>query len=202
MIQRGVISKVRQYYIDSVEYSDEIFRAVEEFLDKPDLEADGSIYLGESKESLFNEWLTYDFRFSDGKSMLEKFYQENPLNFPEYRRSVYKSLTENYYGFFEVLEVRLCKGLTIKRLSDGKVFDVSEVSATLGMGKQDVFVSRVAYVGNHYELVGCDTKVIKLSGSEDKKQNKFYLETVFPKIKMETPKDAVEFFMKHNFGIH
>lgn len=194
MVPRGIISKVRQYYIDDPQYREEILRACKEFFDGADPEATRQLYLGKVDEPLFNEWLMYDFRFFDGKGMLDKFYEENPMSIPEYRRSIYKALTENYYGFWEVLEVRTCVGLTIKRLIDGEIFDVSEVSATFGMGIGDVFISRVASVGDHYELVGCDTNVIKLSESKDEKQNKHYIDNVFMKIKMETPKDALGFY--------
>lgn len=78
MIPRGTISKVGKYYMTSPEYKDEIFRSFKEFFDKPNLETDRNVYLEEDEEPFFNEWLTYDFRFSDGKSMLEKYYMENP----------------------------------------------------------------------------------------------------------------------------
>lgn len=197
MVPRGAISKVGQYYIDSPHYKDEILRALKEFFDKPDLGADRSIHLEEEEEPLFNEWLIYDFRFSDSKGMLEKFYAENPLSIPEYRRIIYKALAENYYGFWEVLEVQSHKGLTLKRLSDGKVFDVSEISATFGLEKDDVFISRVANVIDHYELVACDFKAMKLSQSKDEKLKRNYLENIFPKMKMETPKDALNFYRSY-----
>lgn len=129
MIPRGMISKMGEYYIGSSEYRAEIFRAIKEFFDKPNLEIDRSIHLEKHEEPLFNEWLTYNFRFSDGKNMLEKYYTENPNDIPEYRRKIYKTLQENYYGLFEVLEVNRYVGLSIKRLEDGKIMDVSEVSA-------------------------------------------------------------------------
>jgi hypothetical protein len=47
---------------------------------------------------------------------------------------------------------------------------------------------------DHYELVGCDTQVIKISQSKDVEKNRYYVEDIFSKIKMKTPKDAVKFF--------
>lgn len=189
MVPRGTISKVRGYYITKSEYADEISRACKEFFGEPDSP--------ENDNPLFNEWLSYDFRFSDRKSMFEKYYIENPHNLPDYRREIYKTLLENYYGLFEVLEVKRYIGLSLKRLSDGKIFDVSEVSATMDLDKGDVFVTRVAKVVDHYELVGCDTQIMKLSQSKDEENKKFYLKKVFPKVEMKTPKDAIEFFRKY-----
>jgi hypothetical protein len=186
MIPRGTISKVGRYYITSPEYTDEINRAFKEFFGKSHLE--------ENEEPLFNEWLTYDFKFSDGKSMLEKYYTENPHDILDYKRKIYETLLENYYGLFEVVEVKRYVGLSIKRLKDGKIFDVSEVSATMDLDVEDIFVTRVGKVIDHYELVGCDTKVIKVSQSQDEKKKKFYMDTVFLKVKMDTPKDAIVFF--------
>jgi hypothetical protein len=186
MIPRGTISKVGKYYTTSPEYVDEIARAFKEFFGKSHLE--------ENEEPLFNEWLTYDFKFSDGKSMLEKYYTENPHDILDYKRKIYETLLENYYGLFEVVEVKRYVGLSIKRLKDGKIFDVSEVSATMDLDVEDIFVTRVGKVIDHYELVGCDTKVIKVSQSQDEKKKKFYMDTVFLKVKMDTPKDAIVFF--------
>ena len=198
MIPRGTISKVGKYYMTSPEYTKDIFRAFKEFFDKPNLEVDRSIHLEEDEEPLFNEWLTYDFRFADGKSMLDKYYTENPDSIPEYRRKIYKSLLENHYGLFEVLEVRKFVGLSIKRLEDGKVFDVSEISATMDLDKGDIFVTRVGKVIDHYELIGCDTQVIKVSQSRNEEQKRFYMETVFSKVKMKTPKDTIKFFRNYS----
>ncbi|MCX6703185.1 MAG: hypothetical protein NTV02_00640 [Candidatus Zambryskibacteria bacterium] len=46
---------------------------------------------------------------------------------------------------------------------------------------------------DHYELVGSDTKVIKLSESKNSTEKKKYLEKTLPSVKMDTPKDAVGF---------
>ncbi len=52
----------------------------------------------------------------------------------------------------------------------------------------------MAKVIDHYEMVGADTKAIKLSQSKDSKDKKLYLEKLLPKVKMDTPKDAISFF--------
>ena len=176
-----------QYFRNDPKYKKEILRGIKEFFGDS---------ITDNDNPYFNEWMMYDFKFSDKKGMLEKFYNENPLSIPLYRREIYKTLMENYYGFFEVLEVRRFEGLTLKRLEDKKIFDVSEMSATMDLDIGDVFVTRVAKVIDHYELVGCDTKVIKISQSNNKKEN----DKLFKKLsglKMKTPKDAIKFFEQY-----
>lgn len=184
MISPGTIRKMGHYYRSMPEYREEISRGLKEFYDAKNVV--------DNDNPLFNEWMMYDFRFSDGKGMLEKFYNENPLSIPLYRREIYKSLMENYYGLYEVLEVRRFTGLFLKRVEDGKTFDVSEMSATMELEKGDVFIARVAKVIDHYELVGSDTKVIKSSQSKNEKERKSFLK-LLSKVKMKTPKDAMGF---------
>lgn len=121
--------------------------------------------------------------------MLQKFYDENPLSTPLYRREIYKALTKNYYGLFEVLKVVPFKGLSIRRLSDKKKFDVSEVSATMDLEVGDVFVTRVAKIIDHYELVAADGKVIKSSQSKTKKERDNFIREI-SSIKINSPKDT------------
>ena len=50
---------------------------------------------------------------------------------------------------------------------------------------------------DHYELVGSDSKIMKLSESKNITQKKKHLEEILPSVKMETPKDAVGFFEEY-----
>ena len=189
MIEKGTIRKMGQYYRSNPQYEKDILRGLREFFGKKNVV--------DNDNPLFNEWMMYDFKFSDGRCMLDKFYNENPLGIPLYRREIYNSLRENYYGLFQVLEVRPFAGLVIKRLDDGKIFEVSEMTATIDTEVDDVAVFRVARVKERYELVGSNTQLIKLSASSDIEQRKLYLKEVFPKVKMKTSKDAFIFFKKY-----
>ncbi len=183
MIPKGTIRKVGEYYFGNPNYRNDIFRGLSEFFGKN---------IPNNDEPLFNEWMTYNFIFSDGKTMLEKFYNENPLNIPLYRREIYKTLTENYYGLFEVLEVVPFKSLKLRRLSDKKIFDVSEISLTMEIEIGDVFITRVAKIIDHYQLVGADGKAIKSSQAKSKKEREVFLKQM-ESIKIDTPKDALAF---------
>lgn len=183
MIPKGTIRKVGEYYFGNPEYRHEILRGINEFFDGNPPNND---------EPLFNEWMMYDFVFSDGKTMLEKFYNENPLSIPLYRRGIYNTLRENYYGLFEVLEVVPFKGLKLRRVSDKKVFDASEISLTMEIEVGDVFITRVARVFDHYQLVGADGNAIKSSQARSKKERDEFLKQM-ANVKMNTPKDAYMF---------
>jgi len=185
MIQKGTIRKMGQYYRNDPKYKEEILCGVIEFY--------GEKNINDIDQPLFNEWMMYDFKFSDSKGMLKKFYEENPMGIPLYRREIYRSLMENYYGLFEVLDVKKFQSLLLRRVSDKKIFNVSEISATLDLEIGDIFVTRVAKVIDHYELVGCDTQVIKLSETKNKKERDIFIKRVSSLIKIDTPKDAMAF---------
>jgi hypothetical protein len=170
MLKKGTISKVREFYINNPEYLDEIRRAFKTFFEQTEYVKGEEFSLSPFANAFFNEWLTYDFKFSDGKVMLEKYYYENPENIPDYRRKIYKDLMENYFGLFEVIEVKLFTGLKLRRIDDRKEFEVSEVSLTTQINKGDLFFSRVANVGERYELVGCDSAAFRLSEIPEKER--------------------------------
>lgn len=192
MIKKGIISRVGKLYVNNPEFRDDIVKAIDIFFkDSPYInqQPENLMFRNPKIEGLFNEWLLYDFKFSDGKGMLEKYYYENPENIPEYRRSIYKDLMENYFGLYEVLEIRPFSGLKLRRVEDSREFDVSEMSLTTQVNIGDVFFSRVAKVDDRYELVGSDTALFQLS-SLPEDQRLLQLKE-FSKLKNLTPIDAI-----------
>jgi len=191
MLKKGTISRVGCFYLKTPEYKDDVIRAIGEFFkDSIYKQTRASLlFRTPQEEEFFNEWFLYDFRFSDNKGMLEKYYYENPENLPEYRRAIYKDLMENYFGLYEVLEIRPFTGLKIKRLEDSKVFDVYEMSLTTQVEVGDLFFGRVASVGDRYELVGSDSMSFKLSTLPE--QQRIIYTKKFSKFKNMTPTDAL-----------
>jgi hypothetical protein len=190
MLKKGTISRVRELYLNDIKYKKDITKAIVMFFkDSPySKQGENLLFRSLQEEGLFNEWIFYDFKFSDGKGMLEKYYYENPENIPEYRRVIYKNLMENYYGLYEVLEIRLFSGLKLKRIEDSRIFDVYEMSLTTQINIGDVFFTRVANVGDRYELVGADTCLFQLSRLSEN-QRMLQLKE-FSKLKNLTPRDA------------
>ncbi len=194
MIPKGVLRKVNDYYFTNKEYTDEIFRAAEDFFDVPNLKQDKHLDInGDGENELFNEWFLYEFKFSDGKTALEKFYSENPMSIPEYRRKLYKELQENYYGVYEVTDVKPMIGLTLKHLGTEKEFVVSEVSASMELERGDTLIGRAGKVGDHYELVGCDMPALKSSVEKNRERRIAQVKGVFSKLTGLSPKDMKTF---------
>lgn len=197
MLKKGTISRVGIYYIKTPEYKDDIVRAMKAFFKglSGSEEPGNNLFRDIKEEGYFNEWLLYDFKFKDGKGMLEKYYYENPESIPEYRRSIYKDLMENYFGLYEILEIRPFTGLKLRRLEDSKEFDVYEMSLTTQVNIGDLFFTRVARVEDRYELVGCDTELFGLSALPEKQK----LEQVkeFAKLKNLTPIDALRMIRRY-----
>lgn len=193
MIPKGVLSKVGDYYFTEKSYSDEIFRAVEEFFDAPNLRRDRQLNAGDGEDELFNEWFLYEFKFSDGKTALEKFYGENPLSIPEYRRKLYRELQENYYGVYEVLEVKPMKGLTLKHLGTEREFTVYEMSASMELEVGDTLIGRVGKVDDHYEIVGCNMPALKSGAEKNRERRIAQVKEVFPKLDGLSVKDMKTF---------
>ncbi len=108
----------------------------------------------EIEASLFNEWFVYDFKFKNGATPLEDFYQRNPENLDDKDLEVYKTLQENRYSFFKVEKNILGEGLVLKDITTGKVYQVREYAATFHLKEGQVFPTRVAKVIDHYEMVG------------------------------------------------
>jgi hypothetical protein len=96
---------------------------------------------------------------------------------------------ENYFGLYEILEVRPFNGLKIKRLEDSKEFDVYEMSLTTQVEVGDLFFGRVANVGDRYELVGSDSMSFKLSTLPE--QQRILHTKKFSRFKNMTPIDAL-----------
>jgi hypothetical protein len=141
-----------------------------EFFDRPDLDRGGSLEMNDKSEGLFNEWFLYDFEFTDGKTPLTNFVEENPLRFSEDKMTLYRNiLRSNEYGMFEVLHVDIDQGLMLKNLQTEKETYVHERKLTSQVRIGSVFFGRIGMVDDHYELIGADTFSIQTTSEEIKK---------------------------------
>ncbi|NQU82702.1 MAG: hypothetical protein HQ539_02015 [Parcubacteria group bacterium] len=157
-MESGTIEKIFNYYFNKLKFEGEVTRALREFFDMPDFNAGDSFNLTDEDEVTFNEWFIFDFKFKNGKTPLEDFYETNPYNFKMIRLQVYKDLQDNHFGLYEAKEVRLGESIVLENLQTGKIYEVREYSATFGLKKGQVFSSRVGKVGDHYELVGSNPR--------------------------------------------
>jgi len=161
MLKKGTISKVREYYLEK---DDSIFLdALRKFFDQPDLDRGNQLETTPEQENLFTEWLFFDYKLKNGKTMLEDFYSVNPWNLSKEELSTYKDLQTNIYGMYEVEKVHIGQGMSLRNLQTRKRYYVQEFSGTLNIKEGAVLFGRVGKVADHYELVGCDATVISVN---------------------------------------
>ncbi|MBI2023616.1 hypothetical protein HYT01_03585 [Candidatus Giovannonibacteria bacterium] len=140
------------YYFGNSKYSREVIRAGIIFFNDipPDKATD-------QEQAFFNEWFVFDFILSNGKTPLQDFYDRNPYNYNFARLQIYKNLQKNEYGLYEVSDIEKGKSMALKNLRSGKSYKVREYSASFQLNTGELFFSRVADLGDHFELVGADS---------------------------------------------
>ena len=132
-MQPGTIEKIISYYLENKKFQEEIERAKKEFFDSP---KDGIVIsVNEKYEPYFMEWLIFDFRLKNGKSLVEDYYDRNPRKRPLYEMQVYRDLQDNAYGMAEVQKVYPGEGLDLLMLHTGQKYHVHEHSATFDLKK-------------------------------------------------------------------
>ena len=182
-MKTGNIEKLISYYTEREKFSTEIKRAADEFFD---VKNGVLIAVDEISGPYFNEWLVFDFRLSNGMSLLADYYDRNPQKRPLYEMQEYKDLQDNVSGLFEVEKVDKGKGLEILVLHTRKKYYVKEYSATFELEKRDLFFSRIGRIGDHWELVGAPPFVLGTTFDKNIKNSFFDPEKIY------SPKDALE----------
>ncbi|OGF30535.1 hypothetical protein A3H09_00870 [Candidatus Falkowbacteria bacterium RIFCSPLOWO2_12_FULL_45_13] len=145
------------YYYTHPRFKEEVLIAMKDFFDRPDLKPGAKLEMGKFDGVLFNEWFSYDFIFKDGKAMPEKYYYDNPRKLPRHTLKIYEYLQDNFYSLFKILEVNMGYNMLLKNLRDDKEYRVMEYKATLTARPGFVLANRLAMIGDHYEMIGCDT---------------------------------------------
>ncbi len=154
-MEKGTVSKVLEYYFGNEKFIDEINRAKGEFFDFEDGSAISNI--DDSVIPYFNEWIAFDFKLKNGKSLIEDFYDKNPYNLSIDKLQVYKELTKNEYGLFEVIKVDVGKGVEVLNLVNGNKYYISEKLGSYQMFPGCNIFVRISKIGSKYEFVGCDS---------------------------------------------
>jgi len=171
-MEKGIIQKIFGYYFTKPQFKEEVLNAIRKFFNKPDLDigTESKLELKESDEEKFNEWFIFDFRFKNGKTPLEDFCERNPYNFNQIRLQTYKDLQENFYGIYEVLEVRTSSGLTLENIQTGKTYKIKEFLGTFETKEGEILFGRVGKVGDHYELVGSNSIKLPIEVAQSAKK--------------------------------
>lgn len=153
-MKKGIIPRVIAAYKND-SYRWEIHRAMMDFFDGADKSEIAQMMDDQPDvEGWFNEWLIYDFRLENGRTILEDFIERNPLELPDEELDVYRSLLQSEPGLYEVLDVKKKKGLRLRSISTGHEYEVSEKQGTIGVKPGRLIYGRVGKIDDHYELVG------------------------------------------------
>lgn len=168
-MKKDIITRVFDYYFNpAFEYvfGKEIERSLVEFF--------GGLPIGEidpASQGHFEEWFLFDFKIKDNKSPLRLFYEGNPLKLSSEELSIYKDMQENYFDFFEVIEIEAAKSATLRSTRLNKSFSVLEKTATKDLKKGDWVILRVFKNEDHYEITG--GSAISFPGMKTKQAKKF-----------------------------
>jgi len=162
----GTISKVLKYYFQNPDFRSDVLMAMREFFNQPNLVSGGRLETRPGEDALFSEWFFFDFKTQNGKTILECFYHDNPLSLSKEDIRVYKELQKNIYGLFETLKVRRNEGLKLRDLQSGKVYEVSERSASLSLRTGEVFAGRISKLAGIWKIVSADIQGCGLTSDD------------------------------------
>ena len=156
-MEKGTIGKILDYYFSNPRYSKEIESAMIEFFDVESMQALRRNTIEERMMELFSEWFVFDYKWNDKEATLFKFFNDNPLHLNQTNLRVFKDLQNNQYGTWEVVSVNPGQGLRLENLQTGEKFNIKEFSATFQLHPKEIFYSRIAFIQDHWEMVGANT---------------------------------------------
>jgi len=153
----------------------------------------------ESKEiifSLFNEWLTYDFKLPSGASVIAEYYLKNPDNLSEELLDELKQIiSTQIYDYFEIEKVNPGKWVEVWGLFSGKEYRVTEITFSIQIGKQKgSFYNRVAKVNGEYFFVGSNPFILPMTHTD---RSRKYFSSLEYKEKL-SPKAPFEVLLNQN----
>ncbi|MCX6809304.1 MAG: hypothetical protein NTZ65_00935 [Candidatus Berkelbacteria bacterium] len=154
-MQKGTVKKLIEYFFKN--HSHEMIFAMRDFFGENNIGPGGNINIqNNQEEGLFMEWIVFDYRFQNGKGLLDNFISENPLDMSKSELRIYEDLQINKYGFFEIISVKKDEYLELESLQSGKIYKVQEKMGTYNAEPKTTLVCRVGKVADHWELIGSD----------------------------------------------
>lgn len=186
-MEERIIQRLLEYYLETPAFRDEILGALRQFFNRPNLLPADRLEMGDRDEERFNDWLVYNFRLKNKKTLLEDFCQRNPRKLSDIELQAYYDLQENEYGLFEVLKVEPGKGLKVKNLKTGKEYEVKEFMGTFQAEVEELLIARMGKVEGHFEFVGGDCYKLPVESKV------FFLSKLTSKQKLN-PKVVRDFF--------
>ena len=179
-MKQKIISNLLDYYYSGQIFAGEISRALEEFFGDQAKEAGFSEIEDDQVMGMFSEWLVYDFKMKNGRTLLEDFCHNNPLGLAEDKLMDYRELLENKYGMYEILQVSWHEGLTVRDLQTKREYWVKEKMGT----------EQARKVGNHWEMIGGNSTALPMKLGKGMRK---YFSEAQDKF---TPKETYKLFYK------
>ena len=151
-MQKDAISQVLEFAAEHPVLGKAMRDAADEFFAIPeDFEGDPDFAVEDM--ATFSEWFTFDYRFPDGRTLLAHYLDLNLGNLSKEDTRIYESLETNEYGLWEVVDVNIGSGLTLRNVQSGKAYEVKERSATFELNKGNFISTRIARVDDRWEIV-------------------------------------------------
>lgn len=153
-MKKGTLEKVFAFYDSPARVKTHVIPAMLEFFNVSNREYLEKINIQDDEMPYFRNWFLFDYRLSDGMSILEDYLERNKKNISSEERCVYKSLAQNIYGFFKIEAVDLDKSITVENLASHAKYTVCEKIFTHQATKGLMTINRIGWVIDHWEFVG------------------------------------------------
>lgn len=158
----GLIPQLTEYYFTNDQWHDDLQRAIQEFFTIPTQEELEYFTIPDEHVARLNEWFIFDFHLRNGKTPLQHFIEQNPLHLASDVLQDYRELDEHIVDLFEICDLRLNQGFTLRALSNGKTFDVVEHTGTHGVQQGHLIATRIAQINGQWEMIGADPAVFPI----------------------------------------
>ncbi len=164
-MKKGIIGNILEY--NQANHPSECMAAIDIFFEGK--QGNGFELLdNEEVNGLFNEWLVFDFVLPNGKSLLENYLKNNFDNISSEDVKICTDLLHNDYGIYKIEKIWKDRGLRVKKINSGKVYDVKEKSLTRQAQVGNLVFIRVAKVGDNFEIVSANSKGLENIEIEEK----------------------------------
>lgn len=128
-------------------------KAVNEFFGKKIPNPDHESF--EEISSLFNEWLTFDFKLDSSRNWLAEYYLKNPDALPVDQMVELRQIIQTQkFGMFEIEKIVRGNFLDVYGLFDGKIYKVWDQALSSSIPGRGSFWNRVAMVDGKWIFVG------------------------------------------------
>lgn len=139
-------------------------------------------------EELFLEWLIFDYKQLFGMSFLTEYILKNPDNFDKRSIDQLEEVAKTqFYGQFEILEIKRGQWIRVEDLFTGKVYIIYEKKGSETLSGRGVIPGRIAKYEGKWYLVGANSVYFPITYTERAKRHMRKL-----KIKKFSPRDTVE----------